>query len=136
MKKIIISSIVIFLLFSCFTKKPEPIYQNIEINKVDNNKDFLIVKIDSIDNVIVLYAKRNDSVFKIASLKQFDKNCNKVTIGKSYNLKIKSFFPENYPQKLDIKGFKVSKTIIKLEKKGVVWDLFSSENIKGLCYIK
>jgi hypothetical protein len=63
-------------------------------------------------------------------------NCNQIKVGDRYNLKINSFFSKNYPQKLDIKGFKVSNTIIKLEKNGVIWDLFSSKNLKGLCYMK
>lgn len=106
-----------------------------QINLYQNDK-FEIIKIDSIDNIYLLYAKRNDSVLKIVSLKQNDINCNEIKVGNKYNLKIESFFSKNYPQKLDIKGFKVSNTIIKLEKNGVIWNLFSSKNFQGLCYIE
>jgi hypothetical protein len=134
MKTFVIILAVIFLSVSCVTKKREMAVTAVENIKLNNNCE--IIKIDSINNIYVLYAKRNDSLVKIVSMKQIDNNCKQIEIGHIYNLKIKSFFSDNFHQKLDIKGFKVSNTIIKLEGNGVIWDLFSTENLKGLCYIE
>lgn len=136
MKTVIFSFAIMLLFLSCICKKNDMLtLKKQQINLYQNDK-FEIIKIDSIDNIYLLYAKRNDSVLKIVSLKQNDINCNEIKVGNKYNLKIESFFSKNYPQKLDIKGFKVSNTIIKLEKNGVIWNLFSSKNFQGLCYIE
>ncbi len=136
MKIAIFSYVIVLLSLSCTCKKNNIITLKKEQINLNQSFKFEIVKIDSIDNIYLVYAKRNDSIVKIVSLKQKVKNCNQVLIGNKYNFKIESFFSKNYHQKLDIKGFKVSNTIIKLEKNGVIWDLFSTINLEGLCYIE
>lgn len=126
----------LFIFISCVTKKRDMVQLNEKDNASSNISKFEVVKIDSIDNIYLLYVKRNDSLLKIVSLKQINNNCKKIRIGNYYSLKIKSFFSDNFHQKLDVKGFKVSNTIIKLEGNGVLWDLFSSQNLSGQCYIE
>jgi len=108
-------------------------------NKFSNKvkEKFEVLKIDSIETNYLIYVKRNDSIFKIASTKKDTTSCEKIRIGKSYTLKLKSVFPPNYYQKLDIAGIKFNGSMIKLEKgDGVIWDLFVSENLNSLCYLE
>ena len=59
---------------------------------------------------------------------------NKIKIGQSYNLLIKSVFPENYFQKDRIAVVRYGSVRVQLGgSKGMVWDLFSIENLKALC---
>jgi hypothetical protein len=136
MKIVLFSFVIVLLSLSYIGKKNNKLILKENQTNLNQSDKCEIIKIDSIDNIYLLYAKRNDSIVKIVSLKLKDMNCNQIKVGDRYNLKINSFFSKNYPQKLDIKGFKVSNTIIKLEKNGVIWDLFSSKNLKGLCYMK
>lgn len=98
---------------------------------------FKIVKIDSIENVYLIYAKKNDSIFKIASKKMnMDTHCNSKLITDSiYRLKIKSVFADNFNQRRKIAGVEFNGTMIKLKEDGVRWDLFVTDNIKGLCFL-
>ena len=120
--------VILFLLlfFKCTTNKPL-------IFKNDNY--FLVKKIDSLDNVYIIYIERNDSIFKIVS-KRESNNCKPIQVGKYYLFKLKSVFPDNFGMKLDVGGVRVYNTNIELEDDSVVWDLFITENLDGLCYIK
>lgn len=102
---------------------------------VKTQKMFEILRIDLIENNYIIYAKRNDSVFKITSTKKDTLPCLQIKQGNFYNLKIKSVFSPNFHQKFDIAGVKYNGSMVKLERNnGVVWDLFVAENLKGLCY--
>ena len=132
---LILISILFFL--SCKSNKiVDPIVENSKrTNQKINLKDqFEILKIDSIQNVYLIYIKRNDSVFKVASDKEINIKCKSIQKGEFYNLKIKSVFSSNFHQKLDIAGFRFSGTLIKLKEEGVIWDLFVSNNFKGICF--
>jgi hypothetical protein len=131
MKIVLFSFVIVLLSLSYIGKKNNKLILKENQTNLNQSDKCEIIKINSIDNIYLLYAKRNDSIVKIVSLKLKDMNCNQIKVGDRYNLKINSFFSKNYPQKLYIKGFKVSNTIIKLEKNGVIWDLFSSKNLKG-----
>ncbi|OXA89972.1 hypothetical protein [Flavobacterium hercynium] len=134
MKKYIIVLMSFFIFISCVSKMKETVKLKEKENELSKVGKFEIVKMDSIDNIYLLYARRNDSIIKIVSMKQINNNCKKIRIGNYYSLKIKSFFGDNFHQKLDIKGVKVSNTVIKLEGNEVIWDLFSSQNLSGQCY--
>jgi hypothetical protein len=95
---------------------------------------FEIIKIDSIENVYLIYAKRNDSLVKIVSAKEYESSCKKITIGGKYELKISSIVYQ-FPGKRHISGVKFNNTIVRMEGGNVIWDLFISENIKGLCFL-
>jgi hypothetical protein len=101
-----------------------------------NEDKYKIIKIDSINSIYILYVKRNDSVLKVVSIKKVEEKCDRVKVGERYSLNLKSYFSTNIYQKLDVAGFKVDETIIKLEGNGVIRDLFSTKNLCGLCYVE
>ncbi len=95
----------------------------------------VIKSIDSIGNVYVIYIERKDSILKLVSEKKKFDGCNRIQIGKSYSLKIKSLM-ENFSSKRHINGVDYMGTRIYLDEKfGAVWDIFISWNLSGLCYI-
>lgn len=126
-----------FILFKCNIKKEATLINQsfVGVSK-DFNNMYEIVKIDSIENVFLIYAKSNDSIFKIVSQKEISPNCNHIQLNESYDLKIVSVFPENFTQKRDKYGIKIYSTLIKFENDSIVWDLFITKNLKGLCYIE
>ena len=100
----------------------------------DVDHSFEIMKIDSIENVYLIYAKRHDSLIKIVSAKEKESDCQKIFIRGKYELKISSIvYP--IPGKRHIAGVKFNNTIIRMEGGNVTWDLFVSENLKGLCFL-
>ncbi|WP_177733519.1 hypothetical protein [Flavobacterium inviolabile] len=138
MKKILFSSI--FILGLVFCKSNNTSLNNLNgewvIHK-SNQNIYEISKLDSIENVYLVYAKKNDSIFKIMSSKDHISNCTPIKKGDLLELKLKSTFRENFNQRRDIAGVNFNGTIIRFEKaEGIVRDLFVTDNIKGLCYIK
>ena len=123
-----------------------------------SDTSYKIIKITKKNSWYIIYAERNDTVYKVVS--KYDdsvlKNCKKVIEGKSYNLKLESkrdnvpviggvkLKPLNY---LDVKSHAYDKdgmecyrydeeTEICTEPKSGIYDLFYATNIKGLCYVK
>lgn len=134
MKTTLITICCILFLLSCkinTNKKSE-----ISTSDLQSKGQFEIVKIDSIENTYIVYARRNDSIVKIVSAKETIPSCNSIKKGKFYALKLRSVFSPNFHQKLDIAGFKFNGTLIKIKGENTVWDLFITENMKGLCYEK
>lgn len=125
----------IILLTVCSLKQnaaqvEQPFVSNISDKKVQ----YKIIKIDSLENVYIIYAELNDNIYKIVSEKQKLSKCNPIEEDKFYNFKLKSAFPENFYQKRDKYGIKLFNTEIKLENDSIVWDIFLTKNLKGLCY--
>jgi hypothetical protein len=137
MKILLIIVSILFIGFSCKSNKTSSndykVYSQVNNRTLSENK-FEIIKIDSIENIYLIYAKKRDSIFKIATDKIRDSDCKKIKKNEFYELEIKSIFSPNFHQKLDITGFKFSGTLIKFGDEGTVWDLFSCKNFKGLCY--
>ncbi|MCI5050841.1 MAG: hypothetical protein MRY57_00855 [Candidatus Pacebacteria bacterium] len=102
-----------------------------------SNRSFKVMEIDSIGQAYIIYAKRNDSVFKIASIKEKVPNCNRIEVDNFYDLSLVSSMGDK-PQKLDIRGIKVEEnTLVPLDNtNGAIHDLFLTDNLRGLCYIK
>lgn len=140
--------IVMFLMiFSIVQSKPLCLnnkFSNTKNYSDKNSDSYTVYKIDSINTWYLIYAKRNDSLYKIVSKKENSENCNRIKINSKYYFKLVSWFPSNAPQNLNIStkniphlagyGFDDSTTIM-LEK-GLINDLMYGENIKGLCFIK
>lgn len=95
---------------------------------------YRIDKIDSIENIYLIYMSRHDSIFRIASKKNEVCDCERIKIGQFYSLIIKSVYPDNFNQKYDIAGTKFEDHIIEFITDSIVWDLFFTENLSGLCY--
>jgi len=105
--------------------------------------DYCINKIDSIKNWYIIYAIRNDTIFKIVSMKSQEKGCTKISIGNKYNLILVKrlenvlspyglkLLPMNY---LDIKGSKFDENndVFVEYEKGVI-GLYTCDALKGLC---
>lgn len=53
---------------------------------------YKITKIDSIDNVYVIYALKSDTIYKVLSLRTSLYKCSLVSVGASDPLKLKSLF--------------------------------------------
>ena len=105
------------------------------------NKEFKILKIDSIRNVYVIYAEQNDSVFRILSKKEKVCNCRYLELNDLYVFSIKSLFlPEEVVVMQRIAGVRYEGSVIPIkdetDEKNVLRDLYLSNDIKGKCYIR
>ena len=127
---VIIISILVLLICVTF-------FMNFSIkNKNIIRETYKMVKLDSIDQVYMIYAEKNDSIFKILSKKEQTPNCQTLEVGKLYELDIVSMFlPEEFHVKMRSSGIKFNNVLIELERDSIVGDLFTSVNIEGKCYI-
>ena len=101
---------------------------------------FKIIKLDSIRNVYLIYARQNDTLYKIVSLKEVTHTGRSIVVDSSYRLDLVSLFIKKFqgydlsPQNtLDIGGISYAGTLIKVERDSIV-DLYRARNVKGLCF--
>ena len=106
--------------------------------------DYTIIKIDSIKNWYLIYATRNDSIFKIVSIKNQNFKCERILVGKRYHLELQKrlenvlskeglkVLPMNYS---DVSGivFDQNTDVFVPYEKGT-FGLFSCKNMDGLCH--
>jgi hypothetical protein len=130
---------IIVLSFSLgFTCRPSNVYQQ-------NRDSYEVVKIDSINNYYLVYCTKDDSIFKIVSHQPLVrvKKCIRVKTGSSYPFLIHSILdnlpagfenlsPKRNPQ-INCVGFDDSTSICVED--GMVRDLFTADNLQGLCFI-
>jgi hypothetical protein len=118
------------------------------ISQKEDRLFFKVKKIDSINNWYIIYASKQDSLFKIVVKKEITTNinCSKIIRGQSYDFKLHSR-KTNYPE---INGIKINpgnsldiacytfdeNTNICIEPKKGIYDLYYAENLKGLCILK
>ncbi|MBL4662426.1 MAG: hypothetical protein JKY22_02430 [Flavobacteriaceae bacterium] len=101
-------------------------------SRIDSLK---IVKIDSVKDIYIVQASRNDSLFKFVSYKSNNNSeCKKIIVGSCYDIELTSFFDLNYY--LENTEFFVvgNEVVINLEEK-THSNLYSPNNLKGLCYM-
>jgi hypothetical protein len=96
---------------------------------------FEVIKIDSLQKVYLIYAKRNSSVFKIVSKKGPGPKCRNVIIGEKYAFELTSFH-NLLPDVRRGTGIRYNDTIIKLEGGDIIWDLFTCKNLDNLCFAR
>ena len=110
-------------------------------------KNYTICKIDSIKNWYIIYAERNDSTFKIVSIKSTENKCDcTISIGKEYDLSLQKclgnvlsaqgikLIPMNH---LDINNLKYNpETDVFLTEEKGVFGPYTCNNLSGLCNIK
>lgn len=103
---------------------------------------YKVYKIDSINSYYLIYAKKEDSIFKIVSKKQQFENCNIIKENGEYEFDLhSSLFGRNIggesiprPNSLMVNCFSYDdSTKICLEKDSII-DLFYGDNIEGLCF--
>ena len=123
-------SMLISLLAACTSNKA---------NRPLPGKDCKIVKLDSINNVYLIYARQKDTLYKIVSVKEDSHTGRCIVVDSSYRLDLVSLFINNIrgydlspKHSLDIGGISYSGTLIKVERDSIV-DLYRARNIKGLC---
>lgn len=94
---------------------------------------YKIQHIDSIESVYVIYAKKDDKVFKIASPKSGLNVGIPIQERKYYDLELISHLDvSRITGKLHIGGIKINGILIELEGGEVIWDLFHCKNLNGL----
>lgn len=139
MRAIIYSLVIsIFLIMSC-----KPLFKKHQ-TAIRYNNQYYVYKIDSINNYYLVYAEKNDSLFKIISEKTGNENCKIIKKKEYYSFELTSFrdnppklngvslIPINY---LDVKCFMFNdSTEICFERK--IHDFHFTKNLKGLCYIE
>lgn len=116
-----------------------------KINQQQNLNSFLIKNIECKNNWFIISAYRNDSTFMIVSKKVviLNPNWEKLKIGNYYSLKLSSIIPVingvkmNPINYLDFAEIKLDEEIfVNINPKKGVFDIYSSENLKGLYLIK
>ena len=140
--KIIAAVLILILLSACANSK-------ISGNIPQNDSLYSIKAIDSVNNWYMIYAKRGDSVYKIVVKKENYQNydCQQtIKIGRSYKLELHS----RKNAVLEINGIKINpvnpldvqcytydeNTNICIEPKKGIYDLYHTNNIRGLCFIE
>lgn len=131
--------LIIVLVSSC---------KNSKIANQTNPFSYLVKKIDSKNNWNIIYASKQDSIFKIIVRKEAGiiNDCEKIVVGGYYLFKLhsrKKDVPEINGIKiepinnLDIQCYSYdNETSICIEPQKGIFDLHHAENIKGLCLIK
>ncbi|WP_334126982.1 hypothetical protein [Empedobacter brevis] len=132
MEKLLIT-IVIFFFISCNSSK------QLSENKIEYKVD----KIESLNNWNIIYLSRGYNKYKLVSLKTENKECHKIKEGKTYNFILHSrrenppiingikLEPVNY---LDLHCYAYdNETEICIEPEKGINDLYSAENLNGLC---
>jgi hypothetical protein len=129
--------IIFSILFSCSGNKriPEQIDSSLyRIKKIENKKNWYII-----------FANRNDSTFMIVSKKNalVSPYWEKIKIGSSYKLSLKSIFPVingvkmmpmNY---LDYEGISIDEnTIVNIDPQKGIYDIYSTNDLSGLFFVK
>ncbi|WP_330442264.1 hypothetical protein [Flavobacterium sp. C4GT6] len=122
---------IYFILISC---------KSMERRYTINEAYYNIYKIDSINNYYLIYAKKQDSIYKIVSEKQKISNCKKIALQGNYNLRLRSFSSiapiinsiKIYSPDIDCYYFEED-TDICLERDKGIFELYYCDNLKGLC---
>jgi hypothetical protein len=116
-------------------------------SNTQNNKctqtSYTVIRLDSINDWYLIYVSRNDSVFKIASVKH--KNCRyeEISIGNKYNLLLRKrlenvlsdgglrLLPMDYLRVYGAK-FDLETEVFVFREEGV-FGLYTCDNLNGLC---
>lgn len=114
---------------------------------MEKSTRYLIKEIDKKNSWYIIYAERRDTIYKIVSKvdNSMNENCKSIiVVGKRYDLELKSN-KQNAPTlngiKLDPVGYTGcyqfdAETTICLEPKRGIYDLFHTDDLKGICYLK
>lgn len=110
----------------CYLYEPQSILQ-----MALNVKMHQVIKVDTLERGYIIYSVKNDSIFKILSARSKpSRKCEKIKVGAYYDFKLKL---AKYSVHMDSLLYKEQK--IKFEKNSIN-DLFFSEHLIGLCYIR
>ena len=116
------------------------VMNNNSLCREDKSNRATLFKIKSIQDkgkFYIIYAKRNDSLFKILSDPKVKANGEKIKVGRYYDLKLEKFFPLDsifgiaIAPNLGIRGFDYGGKTIYKEKKSHN-KVYRAKNLKGL----
>lgn len=130
MLKLNIFLILILIVIVCCKSK-------INTTNAQTDTDVKIIKLDSLESVYIYYCKTegNDNIYRILTPKKKSSCKNTIVLSKVYKIKLHDVSSPIYnPQ---IKGFWFNNTRIPIkDKSGKSSPMYTTDNIKGLCYIK
>jgi hypothetical protein len=95
---------------------------------------FKVFKIDSINNYYLVYAKKNDSIFKIVSTKNGKNNCLRIKKNKKYQLSLQLIWKNSANTSLVTGTYFDDSTVIRIDWEKEIYALYSCDNLHGLCY--
>jgi len=136
MRKIIC---MMLIFFSCSS-----LHKNQAIRSLNESDSYFVTKIDSIKNYYLIYANRNDSLFKIVSKKEkCMRDCNMIKEQMSYKFSLISYRENAFKINgintipVGVQGFGVDEdTFIDLEGEKGIFDIHFATNVIGLCFKK
>lgn len=130
--------IIFSLSFSCRSQRQTSNNGNKVISLADLRDKYKVVRIDSIKNVFVIYARKDSLLYKIVSLKD-SMPCVQIKVGENYPLLLMSRVPKEFrgenisPSVIPhISGIDFYGVSIPFERDSIN-DIFVATNLKGLC---
>ena len=133
--------VIILILVSCFSKKHlQKSYSDKRKNSLMDMNLYRVYKIDSIRNFYLIYAEKNDVLYKIVSEKTHVVNCQPIRVTENYPFVLHSHIANRKVGNMRIMPGSVDcfyygdSTFICLEES--IYDLHSAENVSGLCFLK
>jgi len=123
--------LITYLFFLCNVTKGNKLVQ--KEGKQNKKNEYLVTKFDSIPKAYIIYVERNDSIFKLVSLKTDINNCTKIIIGNYYELQLASWLDPDEPSLIHSDGLHVYGVSVAYSNEKIVQDIFYAKNLKGLC---
>lgn len=138
MMRTIIIFLFFYLAFSCRSQKKVLESKNETISLARLRDKYKVIRIDSIKNVFVIYARKDSLWYKIVSLKD-TLPCARIKIGEDYPFVLMSRVPKEFRGKNispsvipHIAGIDFYGVSIPFERDSIN-DIFIATNLKGLC---
>lgn len=95
---------------------------------------YKIDKIKHVKSVYVIYALKDNERYKIVSIREKSKNCNKIKVGHEYDLVLFPYFDEDDLSNSIVTHVEINGTSISLIDDCHA-NIYTSTNLKGLCYL-
>lgn len=99
-----------------------------------------VYKISSINNYHLIYAERQNILYKIVSEKVKQEKCNKIRVGKHYKFQLKSMY-ELAPVINGVKMYSYNISCYQFDEDTAICreegidDLYFADNVLGLCFV-
>jgi len=117
---------------------------NISKTMLVDTQKYEVLKIDSINSFYIVYLIKDNIKYKVISKKTEEKTCSTITQHEKYifNLSSVKFTPIKFGNFTIVESLTVDcfpfdeQTTICTEEKEGIYDLYLTNNLKGLCYIE
>jgi hypothetical protein len=105
-----------------------------------NLTKYKVTKLDSLENVYLIYVEKNGQLYKVVSKKLDSLDCKNIKLNGEYGLLLESLFPAMISERGDtlwrrldlVNAVEFNGTTIATEK-GCINDIFRADNVVGLC---